>query len=144
MPVPQPPASAARARSRWKVLDLRYSLPALAYLGMMFWLPSRPALGSGSDVLVGLAARLYHVPLYAGLGFFVLLAISRGQALAAHRWARAALTLVTTGAVAVLTEWYRTPLPGRDSMLGNLLPDLAGVAGLLLVCGLGTAGDARR
>lgn len=140
----QPPDSGVRAQSSWIALDLRYGLLTLAYLVMINGLASRPELGAGGrDPLVRLAATLYHVPLYAGLGFFILQAISRGQALAAHQWGRAAFTFVAAGLFAMLVEGHQFSVPGRDWSFGNLLLDLAGVAGLLIVCALGTAKDKR-
>lgn len=127
-------------RSRRIALDFRYGVFTLAYLAMISWFSSHPEpKTSGNDPLVQLAINLYHVPLYAGLGFFILQAISRGQALAAHLWTRAAFTLVTAGVVAILDEWNQVHVPGRDASLSDLLLDLAGVACVLLVCALGAA-----
>jgi VanZ family protein len=131
--------------SEARALDPRYSLLILVYLAMIYWLTSRPEPGGieARDLLVQLARSLHHVPLYAGLGFFILQAISRGEALAAQaqRWRRAALTFVAAGAFAALAEWHQVSVPGRDPSLTNFLLDLAGIAGALLVCWLGTEGD---
>ena len=124
-------------------LDLRYVLLAVAYLAMVFWLTSRPELGGIESHGLGirLARSLHHVPLYAGLGFFLLQAISRGEALAGQRLRRAAFTFVGAGAFAALAEWHQVYVPGRDPSLTNFLLDLVGIAGVLLVCWLGTEGD---
>jgi VanZ family protein len=142
MRMSQLPDPAADTRTNWIALDLRYCLLAVAYLVMMGWfLGSRQEMGTASDFLVRLTAHVYHVPFYAGLGYFILQAISRGQALTAHRSARAVLTFTVTGTFAALAEWHRAYISGRDFLLGDLLLDMAGVAGFLFVCALGTDGD---
>ncbi len=124
--------------------DLRHWLPALGYVAMLYWLSSRPELGTGaSDQLVRLAANLYHIPLYAGLGFFLLQVIARGQALATRRWLRAALTFAVTAAFAALDEWHQAFVPHRDASFSDFLLDLAGVAGLLLICTVGAGKGAQ-
>ncbi len=140
-----PRNSAGRLRSSRSVLDLRYSLFGLAYLLTISSLASRlERATSGSSVAAQFAVRLYHAPLYAGLGFFVLQAISRGHILAGHRWARATLAFVVTGAVAALDEWYRAPMsPGWHPQV-RVLWDWVGIAGLLFVYLLGTAREAVR
>jgi hypothetical protein len=140
-----PRYSAGRLRSSRTVPDLRYSLFGLAYLLTISSLASRLERAmSGSSVAAQFAAGVYHAPLYAGLGFFVLQAISRGHMLAGHRWARAALAFVVTGAVAALDEWYRASVgPGWHPQV-RVLWDWVGIAGLLLVCMLGTAREAVR
>src|SRR2546422_1959199 len=71
------------SRARRIALDLRYALFALVYIAMLSWLSSHPEpKAPGSGALAQLAINLYHLPLYAGLGFFVLEAISRGQGMA--------------------------------------------------------------
>lgn len=130
--------------SRRIELNLRYGLFTLAYMAIISWFTSQPEpRTSGGGPLVQLAVNLYHMPLYAGLGFFVLQAISRGQALAAHRRTRAAVTVVVTGVIAALDEWHQVYVPGRDPSLFDVLLDLAGVVGLLLLCWLGTARELR-
>lgn len=139
-----PRAATAGRRSSVIALDLRYSLFALAYLTLISWFATRlEHAASGSVAAVRLAATLYHVPLYAGLGFFILQAISRGHG-ARQRWSRAALTFAATGALAAFEEWHQASVPpGWHPALGLLL-DLAGVGGLLLVCILSTDHETRR
>ena len=116
----------------------------LGYLAMLFWFPSLPNAGPGGGSLAHLAASLYHLPLYAGLGFFILQTISGGQGLAAHLWTRAVLTFTATGTFAALAEWQRVAVTGPELSPGDFLLDLAGVAGVLLVFALGRAGDSPR
>jgi hypothetical protein len=140
-----PRNSAGHPRSSRSVLDLRFSLFGLVYLLTISSLASRlERATSDSSVTAQFAASVYHAPLYAGLGFFVLQAISRGRILAGHRWARAALAFVITGAVAALDEWYRAAVPLGWHPPVRVLWDWVGIAGLLLVCLLGTAPEAAR
>lgn len=116
-------------------LDLRYSLLALAYTAMIFWFGSRPHFGIGrSDPATQLVANLFHIPLYAGLGFWVLQAVSGGESLGARPLPRAFLTLVIAGGVALLDEWRQGFMPMRDASVADLALDVLGVAGLLGVC----------
>ena len=132
-------SSAATGHTPRIAISLRYSVFTLAYAAMVYWLSSLPEAGKGgSSPLARLAVNLYHFPLYAGLGFFALQAISRGRALAAHRWTRGALTFLAVGAVALLDEWHQVYVLGRNPSLVDVLLDLAGVATFLLVCALGT------
>jgi hypothetical protein len=132
-------------RSRRIALHLRYSLFTLAYLTILAWFSLRAEpLMVGGGSLAQLVLTVFHVPLYAGLGFFMLQAISRGEALGGHRWPRVAATFGATGVVAVLDEWLQVSILGRDPSALGVLLDLVGVAGLLLVCGLGTAQESRR
>lgn len=132
------PVSAA-GRSPRIALDLRYSLFTAAYVALVLWLAPHPEPGNASrDSLAQLVTNLYHIPLYAGLGFFVLQTISGGRALAAHGWTRAVVTLGVTAVAAMLDEWHQVYVPGRDPSLSDFLLDQVGVATLLLVCALGT------
>jgi hypothetical protein len=132
-------------RSRRIALHLRYSLFTLAYLTMLAWFSLRAEqLTRGGGSLAQLVITVFHVPLYAGLAFFMLQAISRGEALVAHRWTRVAATFGATGVVALLDEWVQVSILSRDPSAFRVLLDLVGVAGLLLVCGIGTAQESRR
>lgn len=123
-------------------LDLRYALFALAYVAVLYWLGSRAELGiARHDSLGRLLANLYHIPLYAGLAFFILQALTKGQGLAIDPWPRAALTFILTGALAALDELHQIALPSRDAAIGDLLLDLVGIAGMLLTCALGARED---
>ena len=139
-----PLTHADTGRSRRIAFDLRYALFTVAYVAMISWFSAHPEpKTSGSGPLAQLAINAYRLPLYAGLGFFVLQTISRGQALAAHRWSRVGFTFAATGVVAMLEEWRQVFISGREASLFDVLLDLAGVACLLLVCALGTAHASR-
>ena len=130
-------------RSGRAVLDLRYSLLAVGYMMMISWLASRLEQEIGNGNLLVPLAGLYRIPFYAGLGFFVLQAISRGQVLAGHRWAHATVTFDDTGVFEAFEEWRRASALEWHLPLGLLL-DLAGVAGLLLVCTFSTGRETER
>jgi hypothetical protein len=136
-----PYTSPDRPRSSRSALDPRYSLFSIAYLLTVSSLATRLELAtSGSAVAAQLAASVYHAPLYAGLGFFVLQAISRGHMLAGHQWMRAVLAFAVSAAIAALDEWYRASMPpGWHPLVRVVLWDWVGIAGLLLVYLLGTA-----
>jgi hypothetical protein len=46
--------------------------------------------------------------------------------------------------IALLDQWLQVSILGRDPSAFSILLDLVGVAGVLLVCGLGTAQESRR
>lgn len=132
-------------RPRRIAFHRRYSLFTLAYLMMLAWFSLRAEpLTSGGGALAQFVLTAFHVPLYAGLAFFILQTISRGEALAAHRWSRVAATFGATSVIAVLDQWFQVSLLGRDPPMLGILLDLVGVAGLLLVTALGTAPESRR
>lgn len=134
-----------RSRSSRSVLDLRYGLFGFAYLLTVSSLASRlDRATSGSGVAAQLATSVYHAPMYAGLAFFVLQAISRDHVLAGHRWARAALAFGVTSALAILDEWYRAAVTPGCPLSLRLLWDWVGISGLLLVCLFGTARETVR
>lgn len=124
-------------------LDIRYGLLALAYTAMIFWLGSQPGLGiDRSDVTTRVIANFFHIPLYAGHGYWILQALSGGTGMAVSPLRRAAATFTITGIVALLDEWHQQFAPGREASPWDLLLDLAGVAGLLLTCALGARATA--
>lgn len=133
----------AAVRKRFTIaLDLRYGLFVVAYVALLYTLGARPEPQAGrNDLLTQLATNLYHVPLYAGLAYFVLQAISGGEGLGARPAWRVALTVLLAGALAALDEWHQVAIPDRDASLGDFLLDMTGIVGLLLVCALGTKGE---
>ncbi|SRR5712691_3990362 len=121
------PSATGASRSRPIALHRRYGVFTLGYLAMIYWFSSHLDPWRGrNDPLAQLVTNLYHMPLYAGLAFFVLLTVSRGQTLASHRWVRAACTLLITGVVALLDEWHQAVVPGRDSSWTDVLLDRRG------------------
>jgi VanZ family protein len=112
-------------------LDRRYSLLAMAYLLTIYWLSSRPDLGTHeSTPLAQLVMNLGHIPLFAGLAFCALKSLSQ---MGERWWARYALVFSTCAACGALDEWHQSFVPGRDASMGDFLLDLAGIGGMLLL-----------
>jgi hypothetical protein len=109
----------------------RYALVTLAYLAAIHRLSSLPDLAAAAgDPAVLLAFNLSHAPLFGGLAFFMFKALPEGWS----AWrARPAVAFGACAACAVLDEWHQSFVPGRQSSLGDLVLDLAGIAGILLV-----------
>jgi VanZ family protein len=109
-----------------------YSLLSLAYMAAIYWPPVVPSIGSkGQDALVGLAANLLHIPVYAGLTFFVQQALAEGDA----RLRRSVLSVVVflaAAAYAALDEWHQAFVPGRTASTGDFLLDIVGSGVMLL------------
>lgn len=116
-------------------LDPRYGLLTLAYMAGIYGLSYLPGLGvRAGDPLVQVASNLFHIPLYAGLAFCLLRAISGGQA---SSWGLDGLTLLGAGAYALLDEWHQSFVPGRYASVGDILLNLVGIVGMLLLLRLG-------
>jgi len=112
-------------------LERPYGLLALAYLVAIYRLSSLPDLGvTESDPLVLLVSNLSHVPLFAGLAFCVLKSLAGAGKV---RWGLYGLAFAASGACAVLDEWHQSFVPGRDGSTGDVLLDLAGIGGMLLI-----------
>lgn len=117
---------------------VRNALLALAYVGFIFWIGANPAMGmGGSNPVTRLITNLYHVPLYAGLGFWVLQMVSRGEGLTNDARRRAIQTFALAGAMAVLDEVYQVFIPFRNASLTDLVLDFAGIAAIVAVYAVG-------
>ncbi|MBI2469461.1 MAG: VanZ family protein [Candidatus Rokubacteria bacterium] len=111
-----------------------YGLLTLTYVVGIYWLSSRPDLDPRqSDLWIQLAANLLHVPLYGGLTFCLLQAISGGRAGEEPSRDLSALALLATASYAALDEWHQSFVPGRSASVGDLFLDFVGIAGMLLV-----------
>lgn len=116
-----------------------YVFLTLAYMGAIYWLSSQPPAEAG--VPAEAAARLWsrvalnllHVPLYAGLAFCFLQALSAGQGAEDMPWELAALTLLGTAGYAAFDEWHQSFVPGRRASSVDFMLDLAGIAGMLVI-----------
>jgi VanZ family protein len=112
-------------------LERRYGLLTVAYLAAIYWLSSLPDLSSpAQDPVVLLLMNVGHAPLFAGLAFCVWKTFST---VGDVWWARYALAFGICGASGALDEWHQSFVPGRMASLGDLLVDLAGIAGILLI-----------
>jgi VanZ family protein len=123
-------------------LDMRYGLLTVVYLVGIFWLSAIPDLsGPELDARVQLLLNLGHAPLFAGLAFCLL----RSTADTADpSSARYTLAFAASAACAVLDEWHQSFVPGRHSSTGDLLVDVAGIGGMLLLLRLHAARRDRR
>jgi VanZ family protein len=109
----------------------RYGLLTAAMLTAIFWSSSRPDVGgSQSTALVLLASNLFHAPLFAGLAFCWIRALTRGQQATPAVYGAA---FVASAASALLDESHQSFVPGRDASAGDLLLDFAGISGMLLI-----------
>jgi VanZ family protein len=118
-------------RLRATTLDRRYGFLTVGWMSAIYWLSSRPDLSTtGSEPVVQIASNLAHVPLFAGLAFCWFKTPSARQEVS---WWRYGLTFLGTGAYAALDEWHQSFVPGRQASVGDVLMDLAGICGMLLI-----------
>ncbi len=104
-------------------------------MGGIYWFSSISDFGVGEEApLIQLASNLFHIPLYAGLAFCFLRAISREQG---SSWGVDGLTLLGTLAYGVFDEWHQSFVPGRYASVSDILLDLAGIVGMLVFLRLG-------
>ena len=92
--------------------------PALALMGLIFFLSAQPDLSSGIDGWDFLLRKLAHMTVF-GLLFGALLYALRGNAPAA-----AAITVL----YAISDEWHQSFVDGRHGAPTDVLIDTAGVA----------------
>jgi len=111
----------------------RYGLLSLAYVVGIYWLSSMDLRVMGGDPLIQLTLNLLHIPLYAGLAFCVLRAVSEGRSTEELRRGVSWLTIFVTGAYAALDEWHQYFVPGRHASVSDFLIDLVGIGGMLLI-----------
>lgn len=103
-----------------------YLLLTLIYMVGIYWLSSLSDLG-----VKGLDTSFLHIPLYAGLAFCLLKAMSEALPRQAIPWRLPGLIFVSAAAYAALDEWHQSFVPGRDASTGDFSLDLLGI-GLML------------
>ena len=112
-------------------VDRRYCLLALAWMGAIFWLSSRPELSTaGSGPVEQLASNLAHLPLFAGLAFCWFKALFARQEAS---WRRSGLAFLAAATCAALAEWLQLFVPGYTPSVGDVVMDLAGIGGMLFI-----------
>ena len=118
-------------------IAVRYSLLTLAMVGAMYWSSSVPDVSTtGQDPAVLLVFNVSHAPLFAGLAYCWLKAVSNGDLPSrADYW----VTFLGAGTCAVFDEWHQSFVPGRHASVSDLLLDFAGIGGVLLFVHLRTA-----
>jgi hypothetical protein len=105
-----------------------YLLLPLVYAGGIYWLSSLPPLG-----IDGVDTNLLHIPLYAGLAFCLLKALSETLPRPMLPWRLSGFIFVVAAAYAALDEWHQSFVPGRDASSGDFFLDLAGIGLMLLL-----------
>jgi VanZ family protein len=115
-----------------------YTLLTLAYMGAIYWLSSQPPAGAAAPAEAAtlwnkVARDLLHIPLYAGLAFCFLQALSAGPAAVLVPWQLVALTLLGTAGYAAFDEWHQSWVPGRHGSFKDFVLDLAGIGTMLLL-----------
>jgi VanZ family protein len=113
---------------------LRYWLPPVLWMGVIFILSAQPSLPEYPDSLLDLILKkAAHVMEYGLLAFLLWRALSRG------RGALSRPALVTAFLVSVLyalsDEYHQTLVPGRQGRLMDVGIDAAGALVALLVIG---------
>jgi VanZ family protein len=112
-------------------IEPRYGLLTLAWLAAIYWLSSRPELGTTeAHPLVALTSNLMHMPLFAGLAFLLLKTFSAGQEIS---WRLYAVVLLVTAGYAALDEWHQSFVPGRFASVGDFLLDVMGIVAMMLI-----------
>lgn len=94
---------------------------------------SGPGVGGVSTVGPPVFWNLLHVPLFAGLASCLLFSVSNGEwQRRIPGWLYAAIALVAA-TYAVFDEWRQVSVPGRYASWEDVLLNLTGIAGLLLL-----------
>ena len=109
---------------------LRYWLPPLAWMGLIFWLSSQPTLPSAPGRWDVLLKKGGHA-----LGYGVLAWLYR-RALRRHFATGAALGVVSIGltlAYALSDEYHQTLVPERNGSLVDVAVDGVGACGAMLL-----------
>ena len=121
------PQSSAQHNSMAVKFNRPYLLLALVYMGGIYWLSSL------SDIVAkgGVDTNLLHIPLYAGLAFCLLNAMSATRPRQAIPLRLHGFAFVVAASCAALDEWHQSFVPGRNASTGDFSLDLLGI-GLML------------
>jgi VanZ family protein len=109
---------------------VRYWLPVLLYVSLIFGLSSFPGLQAPVDL--GISDKLVHATEYGLLGFLLVRALRGSNAISASAPAAAASVLIGL-VVALADELYQSLVPGRSS---DPLDYAADASGLVLAATL--------
>lgn len=131
-----------RRRSGEGTLSTRHVVLALGYVAAIYGLSSLSSLGAGGHGRAfQVGSKLAHVVMYGGLAFLVLRAVKWGDAARGATWLPYSLAFAASAILAVLDEWHQSFVPGRRASASDLLLDLVGIGGTLLI--LRAAGASR-
>ena len=112
-------------------ISSRYSVATAAVIAVIFWLSSVPDVGvSESEPVVLFVWNVLHAPLFAGLAYCFLKMFSAGEELMLGTYG---LAFAAAGGSAVADELHQSFVPGRSASIGDLLVDVAGILGMLLI-----------
>lgn len=112
-----------------RLVDWRYGLLAVLSMTGLYWLSSRPDLGTTDSEVEQLLSSLAHVPLFAGLAACGLKAACPTDQVT---WWKCAAVLAVTAAWAVMDEWHQAAVPGRTASVSDLFLDFSGIAAALV------------
>ena len=108
-----------------------YIFATIASLGLIYWLSSLPDLrGTEQHPVVALVSNLAHAPVFAGLAFCLLKALSADEPVS---WRTRGLVLLGAAICAAMDEWHQSFVPGRHASVADFLLDLTGVVSMLLI-----------
>jgi VanZ family protein len=113
-PIPQ---KRTRSKFAW------FWLPALLYIGLIFFLSSQPRLRSPFRFRNG--DKVSHVLEYGGLGF--LLGRAWRVTLPGSVWRFTGLALASGIVVAICDEYWQSFVPGRESSAYDAMADALGL-----------------
>ena len=104
---------------------MRYWLPVLVYLTVIFSLSAQPNLTP--PLQFRNSDKLYHLLEYGGLGFLITRALRAGVAVG-PAFAVAGAGLVLGSLVGAVDETFQRSIPGRESSALDWAADTAGAA----------------
>jgi VanZ family protein len=114
---------------RW--VNGRYALLTVLYLAAIYALSAHPDFSiRQSHPLVLLASNLVHAPLFAVLAVLVFKTLGGRPESGADRYLA---TFAITAMCALSDEWHQSFVPGRLPSVSDLLLDLAGITGALIL-----------
>lgn len=110
-------------------------LPLLFLYGVIFYLSDQSSLpGLGGEVADFAWFKTAHVIIYATLGLFGLIAVSRTLSVRSrpkHKLLILYATLFLTVTLAALDEWHQSTTPGRDATVRDLVIDSLAIGAML-------------
>ncbi len=100
-------------------------MPALLWMGWIFWLSSQQALPPPPGISYTIAAIAGHFVLYAVLMLLLLVAIDMPQQ---PRAARVKVALAIALIYAVSDEFHQSFVPGREASVFDIVVDTCGAS----------------
>lgn len=113
-----------------------FAVLTLVFGGGIYWLSSIPYSGvRDASPLRELATNLLHIPIFGGLAICFFLPLLGEKE---NPWIVYLLTLLATSSYAVFDEWHQSLVPGHYPSVNDILLDLVGVVGMLVIFRLGS------